>query len=238
MEISFALLPSPFLGPAVWEPVRAVLTRRGVRALVPAPTPERIASPADVLQWFSSALPETEPPPEAGAEARDVILVPHSNAGLYVAALAARHPLRGVVFVDALIPPEGQAAPVAPPAVLGFLRELADSAGLLPPWTGWWDEQDVEPLFPDPDVRRVVEREQRRLPLSYVEAAVPTPPGWQVLPAAYLAFGETYGEERERASLHGWPVETLDGHHLHMLRAPEQVAETLLTLASALPSAG
>ena len=46
---------------------------------------------------------------------------------------------------------------------------------------------------------------------------MPTPPGWERLPAAYLAFGDTYADERAEAVRRGWPVETLPGLHLHQL---------------------
>ncbi|NUR07820.1 MAG: hypothetical protein HOQ45_12540, partial [Nocardioidaceae bacterium] len=101
----------------------------------------------------------------------------------------------------------------------------ADADGLLPPWTEWWPSEDTAVLLPDGTVRAAVEREQRRLPLAYFEAAVPSPPGWRDLPAAYLAFGEAYAEETARARASGWRVEVLPGEHLHLVVDPEAVAD-------------
>ena len=217
------LLPSPLLGPAVWAPVAARLRSRGHDVLVPA-LPPVVVTPADVLAgWLAEVLPDS-----------DAVLVPHSNAGLYVAALAAVRPVRALVFVDAGLPSRAPTTPLAPPAFRAFLSGLADERGLLPPWTGWWESADLAPLFPDASTRAAVEREERRLPLSYFEAEVASPAGWTSLPAAYLAFGDTYAEERQVAERLGWPVETMAGHHLHPLVDPEGVSAALARLMATL----
>jgi hypothetical protein len=110
------------------------------------------------------------------------------------------------------------------------LAGLADADGVLPPWTRWWPEPDVAALFPDPVTRHDVGAEQPRLPLAYFDAEVPTPPGWERLPAAYLAFGDGYADERAEAVRRGWPVSTLPGGHLHMLVDPSGVADALTDL--------
>ena len=217
------LLPSPLLGPVVWAPVAARLRSRGHDVLVPA-LPPVLATPADVLAGWLAEIPSDS----------DAVLVPHSNAGLYVAALAAARPVRALVFVDAGLPSRAPATPLAPPVFRAFLSGLADERGLLPPWTGWWEAADLASLFPDAATRAAVEREQRRLPLSYFEAQVASPAGWEALPAAYLAFGDTYAEERQAAERLGWPVETMAGEHLHPLVDPERVTTTLTRLMAAL----
>jgi len=179
-------LPSPLLGPAVWQPVVEVLTRRGWQVTTAAHASVAPVNSPDVLREFLGAVP-------AGW---NVVLVAHSNAGLYV-------------------------------GLVEFLRPLADSSGLLPGWTNWWDESDLEGLFPSALTRARVEDEQRRLPLTYFQETLPVPVGWADRPGAYLAFGDTYAVEREAARARGWPVTTLPGEHLHMLIAPEQVASAI-----------
>lgn len=225
--VSLVLLPSPLLGPVVWRPVAGALAGHGWHVLVPPPYGE-VSSPADVLDRLVADLPLNEP----------LVLVPHSNAGLYVAALAALRPVRALVLVDAGLPSRAPATPLAPPAFRQFLAGLADGAGLLPPWSRWWGPEEIAPLFPDPATRAGVEREQRRLPLSYFEAEVASPPGWTALPAAYLAFRDTYAEDRSYAERHGWPVETLAGEHLHLLVDPAAVTAALLRLMAALARLG
>lgn len=58
----------------------------------------------DVLDAFTAALPV----------GRNLILVPHSNAGAYVPALTTLRSVVGVVFVDAVLPPTHGRVPLAP----------------------------------------------------------------------------------------------------------------------------
>jgi hypothetical protein len=162
----------------------------------------------------------------------DVVLIPHSNAGLYVPALTTHCRVTGYVFVDAVLPAPAGQAPMAPAKFYNYLAAKADPDGLLPPWTEWWDE-DISALFPSAEVREQVEREQPRLPLSYFATPMAVPPGWDTRPGAYLAFGDAYAPELADATARGWPARTLPGEHLHMLIDPAQVATEITTLLSA-----
>ncbi|QWZ06955.1 hypothetical protein KRR39_15725 [Nocardioides panacis] len=203
----------------MWEPVAERLRADGRPVTVPD-LPDPVASPADVVAGLLDRLPAGEP----------LVLVPHSNAGLYVAALASARRVQAVVFVDAGLPSSAPGTPAAPPALREHLATLAGADGLLPPWTGWWPAAGLDELFPDAGSRAAVEGEQRRLPLSYFAAEVPSPAGWERLPAAYLGFGDTYAEERAEAVARGWPTRTLPGGHLHQLVDPAGVAAAVLRL--------
>jgi hypothetical protein len=215
-HVSLALVASPLLGPAVWAPVAEALRSRGWEVVVPKAYPN-VGRPDDVVAHLLSEIAGEQP----------VVLVPHSNAGLYVGALAAARPVAAVVFADAGLPADAPTTPAAPPRFREFLASLAGPDGLLPPWTRWWSAEDLQAELPDPGAREAVEREQQRLPLAYFDSEIPSPPGWEALPAAYLAFGSTYAAERDRAERRGWPVTTLDGGHLLPLRRPEPVALAL-----------
>jgi hypothetical protein len=219
MEPLLALLPSPLLGPAVWRPVADLLIANGRQVVVPPAAPTAPATATDALHAFLDALPAD----------RSLILVPHSNAGLFVPRICAARTVTGYVFVDAGLPGDDP-VPLAPPAFRDFLSGLADPDGLLPPWTRWWDEADVAPLFPNDKTRREVEREQRRLPLAYFSGALPATPGWATRPGGYVAFGDTYADDRARAAERGWPVTTLSGGHLHTLTDPVGVAAQIEAL--------
>ena len=219
------LLPSPLLGPAVWGPVAAGLASRGYEVHMAAAPPTAPRVPNDVLDHFLSAVPAD----------RDVILVPHSNAGLYVPALAEQRHVVGAVFVDAALPSGDGDIPLAPPELLTMLAAKAEADGVLPPWTAWWDESDVASLFPTPAVRAQIERQQLRLPLTYFAAELPVAPGWDTeLAGAYLAFGDTYADERALAAARGWPTATLPGSHLHMLVDPATVTQEVRALLEAI----
>lgn len=216
----FLLVPSPLLGPETWRAVEAWLRGRG--------------HDAQAVDLGSGPRTWTQVVESVAAAAGDqaVVLVPHSNAGLYAPYLATLVDVRATVFVDAALPApgtEGKDTSLAPPAFLELLRTLADDEGVLPPWTRWWE--DTADLFPDPSTRRAVEREQPRLPLTYFTSRVPVPTGWAGRRAAYLAFGETYAEERDRATRMGWPTRTLAGGHLHALHDPAAVGTAILDLS-------
>lgn len=218
------LVPSPLLGPAVWESADEALRREQWPTLV-VKTPDSVHTAADVLAGLLAAVPADQ----------DVVVVAHSNAGAYLPLLVTRRRLVAAVFVDAILPTAtGGPVPLAPPAFLNFLRDKADADGLLPPWTAWWDDADVAPLFPDADTRTRVEQQQPRLPLSYFEGSLTAPPGWDNGPMAYLAFGNTYAAERADAEHRGWPTTTLAGGHLHMLINPTSVALEVTALLSQL----
>jgi len=219
MTLSLALLPSPLLGPSVWQPVARVLADRGWHTMTCAATAP-VRTGQDALAAFLATLPTQQ----------DLVLVPHSNAGAYVPELVMQRRVVATVFVDAVLPPGHGSVPLAPPAFLDLLRAKANDDGLLPVWTRWWDDADVAPLFPDAQTRARVEREQQQLPLSYFEGALPVPQGWDQRRGAYLAFGETYATERDDAVRRRWPVTTLPGTHLHLLTDPDEVATELLAL--------
>lgn len=222
---TIALLPSALLGPAVWEPVQQVLSGTGQEVIVAGRPGAPRESVADVQQWYQDSLPVD----------RRYLLVPHSNAGLYVPALVEQRSVAGIVFVDAILPKIGT-SPVAPAGLLSMLDTMADDTGRLPQWTSWWDEDAVAALFPSAAVRERVESEQSRLPLAYFKETVTVSTGWLRVPAAYLAFGDTYADERKDAEEGHWPTRVLDGNHLHMLTAPEQVAENITQLRARLES--
>jgi hypothetical protein len=205
---NIALIGSPLLGPAVWKPVQERFRDRGWTSRV-----FELLSPGQPLDENS-------------------ILVAHSNAGAYLPELAVRLSASVLVFVDAILPGSTGRTPLAPDTLLPQLTALADSDGLLPPWTAWWDEADVAVLFPDDETRRRIEAEEPRIPLAYFNRSMETPAGWDDRPAAYLAFGDTYATERADAESRGWPTRTLEGNHLHMLVDPDAVASAILGLIS------
>ena len=213
-------IPSPLLGPECWAPTARVLEQDGRRVRVPS------------LHGVSSSGPPFWP---AGVDEivrtvgdERVVLVPHSNSGLYVPAVveALGDLVRGVVFVDAALPGAGHVSPRA------FLEGLVGPDGLLPPWTSWWEPADVAALFPDAEVRARVEAEQTRMPLAYWDHVPPAATGWDHrTPCAYVWFGAPYDTAAQQASADGWPTRHVPGNHLHMLVDPNAVASAVLDLA-------
>ena len=228
MAASFVLIHSPSVGPRTWQPVARRLIELGREATVPS-----LLHVADEGPPF---WPRVVDAVRAGLgtarQDHGVVLVAHSNAGLFLPVITAalQGQVRGCIFVDAALPPSFGTAAVAPPELLALLRDKA-SNGLLPRWTDWWDEEEVAPLFPNQPTRQAVTEEQPRLPLSYYQASVPVPTGWDTRPCAYLLFGPPYDELASEARGRGWIVKQLPGKHLHQLVDPDGVARSLLAIA-------
>jgi hypothetical protein len=224
-DLLVVLLPSPLLGPSVWTPVAERLASAGWSVAV-CRQPRPVTTAGDALAGFLDAVPADRP----------VVLVPHSNAGLFVPEVARQRDVVATVFVDAALPlrTASGVTTLAPAGLLAFLEGLADADGVLPPWTQWWSDADVDILFPDRETRRRVEGEQQCLPLAYFRDTLAVPAGWTDSPNAYLAFGGTYADELARAREWQWPVSTLEGEHLHPLVAPDAVAAAVAALLAQL----
>jgi hypothetical protein len=162
-----------------------------------------------------------------------LVLVAHSNAGVFLPVIRQRldQPIASSIFVDATVPASQGRTPMAPGEFLPFLRGLAGPDGRLPPWTDWWDEADVAPMFPDPKAREAVTVEQPRLPMSYYQEQVPVPAGWDDHPCGYVQFSQAYEAEAAEAGRRGWAVRVLAGEHLHQIVDPDATTRTLLELA-------
>jgi hypothetical protein len=223
VDAAFVLVHSPSVGPATWKPVAERLPGP---VLVPSLLDVADSPPPfwpRVVELVRKAISELP----AG---RPVIVVAHSNAGLFVPLIveASTRPVAGCVFVDAALPARTEATPVAPPELIRFLEAKVGDDGRLPPWTAWWDEADVAPMFSDPRTRAVVEAEQPRLPLSYYRQMIPVASRWDRRPCAYLLFGPPYDEIAEDARGRGWAVTEIRGRHLHGIVDPDAVAAYLI----------
>jgi alpha-beta hydrolase superfamily lysophospholipase len=231
-EPAIVLIHSSSVGPSTWLPVADHLRRRGFDVQVPSMLGFADAGPPYVrayLDAMARALASLPP-------GRDVIAVAHSNAGLFLPAIAATLAPRRVslVFADASVPELGaQNVPLAPEAILPWLRTIATD-GVLPRWTDWWSDEDANALYPDSATRNSVAAEEPRLPLALYEESVPVPVRWSERPCAYLLFSEGYESEAGRAAEHGWPVTTVPGEHLHMLVDPDGVAAAIEDIVGAL----
>lgn len=226
MPQTLVLMASPLLGPAVWSPVDDELAAHGWTVLVPPQPAAAPRSADDLIRHLLDHLPTD----------RDLILTPHSNAGLYVPALTQCRRITGCVFVDARVPPARGEVGVTPPGFAEKMAARAEADGALPQWTRWWDEDDVAALFPDDDTRRRVEQQQMRLSLSFLRSTVTVAAGWDAMHGAYLAFGDTYDHDRRAAARRGWPIRTMAGNHLHMMTDPHAVAAAITELLRTFPA--
>lgn len=225
MSLAYVLLHSPLVGPSTWEPV----ARRLPGAVVPSFLHIADARPPywPIVAEAVTAAVERLPPDT------EVVLVAHSNAGRFMPVVvdAIGRTVKGCLFVDAALPARSGMTEAVAPALLDVVRRKAEG-DLLPPWSQWWDEADIAPLFPDVETMRAVGHEQARLPMSFFEQRIPVPDGWNDgIPCGYLMFAppgqdgddDKACEARER----GWRVEHLRGRHLHQLIDPDAVAAAI-----------
>ncbi len=229
----FVLVHSPSVGPATWLPVAERLRGSGCAAVVPSLLAVGDGGPPfwpRVVAAVTAGLAGTEP-------RQPLVLVAHSNAGVFVPVLARGlgRPVAGSIFADATVPEPDGRTPMAGEGFLPFLRGLADPDGRLPRWTDWWEEDDVAPMFPGPQAREVITAEQPRLPLAYYLEHVPAAAGWDDHPCAYLLFSPAYQDQAAEARRRGWPVRSVPGEHLHQIVDPGGVTSALLELAAAAP---
>ncbi len=110
---------------------------------------------------------------------------------------------------------------------------LVDDDGVLPPWTRWWSREQLADIIPD-HLFDSIDAACPQVPLSYLDTRISPPAGWAESGCAYLAFGNTYAAEQAFARGRHWPVQVIEGGHLHFLHDPPVVADHLLDLVSPL----
>jgi pimeloyl-ACP methyl ester carboxylesterase len=223
----FVLIHSPLVGPTTWSPVARELERRGREAVVPSLLGLADAEAPDWRQAAGAVRAAT------AWTAAPVVLIGHSSGGLLLPTIAdtLTAEVAALVFVDSFLPPASGAVRLAPPGFMDRLRALATD-GVLPPWSSWFGEDAMRELVPDNRLRTALEDEMPRLRLSYFEASVPLPDGWQTRPCAYLLLsGEPYEESAADARGRAWPVAEISGvGHLAMATEPIPVTDALLDL--------
>lgn len=171
---------------------------------------------------------------EAASGMQAGTLIAHSNAGHYAPSVAREAGAGRIVFMDAALPRDSGPGRLAPEGLLEQVAGLADDDGWLPGWTRWWDRAIVAGLFPDPVWVDRIEADQPRAALDYFKCQIQAPEAWHAEPCSYLAFGDRYQEELERAARHGWPTAATEGNHLQYLSDPAGVADSIEGLLAGL----
>lgn len=222
--MKLVLLHSPLVGAGTWKAVAALLKTRGHEAMVPDLAPILRGDPPYYLRLAQTVAGAV------GTQPEDTVLVVHSGAGALVSAIAERVPLRGAVFVDALLPHPGRSwFEAAPDALNTRLRKLVRD-GKLPPWHLWWPKGAIEALLPQTAQFERFTGALSELPLAYFEERAPDTE--RETPGAYLQLSQACQADADRAEAAGWPVCRLELHHLAMLTHPDTVAPEIERLAA------
>ena len=229
---NFALIHGAWHGAWCWERVVAELEALGHgAAAVDLPVDRRDATTADYARVAAAAFGGGEPP----------IVVAHSMAGLVAPLLAGLIPVRGVIYLAALLRRPGRSladdradglnADISPPA---FGRELQrDEAGLT-----WWPSAEAvaRHLFQDAsDADAAWAFARLRHQKGYWSDRAPAE-GWPAAPKASIVCDEDRAitPDWSRRMARDWlgvdPVAFPGGHSPHITR-PRELAGLLDKLA-------
>ena len=166
-----------------------------------------------------------------------LILVGHSSASALVADLASKLATRGLIIVDGDIPPAiGAAAPVRP-ALRNFIAGLAGPDGTLPVWSDWFSNDPpraslvgIDILARDPVALAQFERKLPQLNVSWFDDTIDLA-GWDHVPSGYVQTSAIYAHAAAEARRRGWPLQRLDGTHLHPTLQPVETAAAILAIS-------
>lgn len=225
--MNIVLVHGSYHGPWCWERLTPELERRGhnVTAVdLPISDPEiGAAGYADALE---AQVDWSEPP----------IIVAHSTGGLTVPIVAARRPVRRLVFLASMLPKPGMSTgeqrqvepidgpgPISPPQ----FTDLGDNVWMVGPTTA------TEMFFQDASPELAGWAVAQLRPQAYRAMDEITPlEAWPDVPSAYVVCREdralnpewARGAARERLGIE--PLE-IDGGHSPFLTRPAELAELL-----------
>lgn len=219
------LVHGPLVGPSTWRWVAQELRAHRVDVIVPH---LRVDTSAD--DPFTQLISDVA----SQVASDDVVLVGHSGAGVLLPFIsdASSAQRARFVFVDAGLPPLAGPLDLADPEFRAFLHGHVEQDGLLPPWHTWWGEEGMRYMVPDDERRAAVTADIRRLPLSYYDSAPVVAGGWSAQPAGYVLLSESYRACADQARAWGWKVIEVLGTHLELVRRPEDVAASIIDIAT------
>jgi pimeloyl-ACP methyl ester carboxylesterase len=229
---TFALVHGAWHGAWCWERLIGPLKDRGHEVVAPElPSEETEAGLEEYTDTIWDALDE------ADAEPEDVVLVPHSLGGLVGPAVAARRPLKALVYLCALVPEPG----------LSFSEQLSASTERVLLFEGgrmvdeegrsyWGDEATTMrvmygDLSPE-DARWAFERLRPQAQRSQVEPSPSPPEGLRVesiVGASDRVVNPDWSRGAARRQLGVDPVELPSGH-FPMVTHPGALVDLLVEL--------
>jgi len=226
----FALVHGAWHGPWCWERVVGPLRERGHEVVVPdLPSEDTELGLDDYADTIDRAL----------GDAEDVVLVPHSLGGLVGPVVAARRPLRALVYVAGLIPQPGVSFSdqlgAEPERVLLFeggraIDELGRSHWPEPEATARIMYPDLDPE----DARWAVERLRPQAQRSQNEPSPAPPAGLRVesiVGTKDRVVSPDWSRRVARERLGVEPIELPTGH-FPMITHPELLAAELAKLGA------
>ena len=210
------LVHGSWMGAWWWDDVAAALRRAGHAVLAPDLDAAPGTGPMQHAAAVAALLDEHD--------VRRVVLAGHSSGGLVIAAAADRSADRvgRVVYVDALVPGDGDSLFSLRPHVAGERRAAGTRDGLL------------APPAPDADDPAGLAARLRPWPLTAQERPVRLAGAAAGLPATYVhCVRSDFADQAARARERGFDVVTVDADHHVALEDPGALAAVLLGAARA-----
>ena len=223
---TFALVHGAWHGAWCWERLLPPLERRGHRAVA-------VDLPGEDLDAGLDVYADTIAASLAGVH-DEVVVVAHSLNGLVAPLVAARRPVRAIVYLAAFVPVEGESMNDqfrrSPEPILLFAeRPVPDEQGR----SHWPDEAvATRALYPDLAPEDAAWAFARLRPQAQTTQRERHPAALPSVPAVYIVCSEDTGVNpgwmrrvaRERLGVE--PVELAAGH-FPMISAPDALAEAL-----------
>lgn len=163
-----------------------------------------------------------------------VILVGHSSAGVVITEAGNDPKVKGLVYISAIVPDDGQSAREAIagyPATPGGPEQHLDASGYLT-ITRRGVYEDFVPDLPEPE-RELVYQTQGDWHASFLDekittAAWKTRPAWSIIPTDRMVPAEH--QEAAARRMHA-AVVRLTSSHVPMLSHPKEVAAVIIEAA-------
>jgi hypothetical protein len=225
MEVVFALIHSPLVGPLTWSLVAAELKNQGVRTVVPVLSD---TGGDDRPFWSRQAESAARGIARLAPDAA-IVLVGHSGAGAILPAIREllTRQVSGYLFVDAGLPNDGlsriEMMEEEDAEFARSFREYLNAGGIFPTWT----DEDLSEVVPDSMLRRGLIEELCLRDLAFFTEPIPVFAGWPDAPCGYVRLSAAYDVPFRQARASGWPWRELDGGHFQMLVEPKVVAEAM-----------
>jgi pimeloyl-ACP methyl ester carboxylesterase len=232
--VNLVLVHGSYAGGWIWDLVRPGLEGRGHRVTaVDLPINDPAADTMAYVRAIVDATDWSEPP----------VVVAHSMSGIVAPLVAAEHPVRGFVFIAAMLAKPGvsandqrQAEPIDAPAGPSTARwtDMGDGVWAVGPETAtelfWYDAP--------PDVAAWANARLRPQSYAVMNEASPLT-AWPDVPSAYVACRGDHATNpawqlaasRDRL---GVQATELEGGHSPMLSRPDELVGVLDRLAGSL----
>jgi len=229
---TFALVHGAWHGAWCWERLQEELEDLGH---------DTVAMDLPCDDWEAGLSENAEVVVNALADAGgdDVVLVGHSLGGITIPVVAARRPVRRMVFLCALLPRPGQtmddvlgsAEDVLSPEFASFTQIVHEDNSV-----SWDPRSAVEAFYHDcdPDIGRWAASKLRHQVWKTTQEASPLS-SWPDVPSTYIVCSEdrTVNPDWSRRAAKEWigaDVIELPGGHSPFLSRPHELAEILVAL--------